>query len=150
MSGRDLIKICQVTHLVLEHKDVVMLHEVSVDVFESATCCLRVEEIYEWYKRSVEDCPDDVKLPAERADADWSDLYHDEVACHASSASKYDSEISFKRLHIQFVAVPNAAPLFFIDNELISADFVSFVDRKIPHAHCSHLRDTATALPILI
>jgi len=57
-----------------------MLHEVSVDIFESATSRLRVEEIYEWHKCSVKDGPDDVELPAKGADANWSDFHNDEVA----------------------------------------------------------------------
>ena len=68
------------THLVPEHKDVVVVHEVSVDVLESAPCCFGVEEIHEWHKRSVEDSPDDVELPAQGADADRSDFYHYKVA----------------------------------------------------------------------
>lgn len=58
-----------------------MVHEVSVDVLESATCCFGIEEIHEWNERSVEDGPDDVELPTERANANWSNLYNDEVAC---------------------------------------------------------------------
>lgn len=39
---------------------------------------------------------------------------------------KIDQHCSLAHVHIQLVAVPNAAPLFFIDSELISADAVSF------------------------
>jgi hypothetical protein len=36
-------------------------------------------------------------------------------------------QLSFRAyLHIQLVAVPNAAPLFFIDRELISGNAISF------------------------
>jgi hypothetical protein len=54
----------QMTYLVLEHEDIVMLHEVPVDILESATCGLWIEEIYEWHEGSVEDGPDDVEFPA--------------------------------------------------------------------------------------
>lgn len=56
-----------------------MIHEVSVDVLESAACCFGIEEIHEWHERSVENGPDDVELPAERANANRSDFHHDEV-----------------------------------------------------------------------
>ena len=70
----------RVAYLVLEHKDVVMVHEVSVDILERAACCFGIEEINQWYECSIEDGPDDVELPAEGADADWCDFQDDEVA----------------------------------------------------------------------
>ena len=57
-----------------------MLHEVSIDVFQSAAGGLGVEQVDERHECSVEHCPDDVELPMERADADWGDFDHDEVA----------------------------------------------------------------------
>jgi hypothetical protein len=80
--------------LVFEHEDIVMIHEVSVDVFEGTACCLWIEEIHEWHERSVEHGPDDVELPTKRADTYGSDLNHDEVTCGASSASISDEIIA--------------------------------------------------------
>ena len=61
-----------------------MVHEISVDVLESAACCFGIEQVHEWHECSVEDCPDDVKLPAERANANWRDFHHDEIAWNKS------------------------------------------------------------------
>ena len=57
-----------------------MLHEVSVDIFQRSTSCLRVEQVHERHKGEVEDGPDDVEFPAEGPDADWGDFYNDKVA----------------------------------------------------------------------
>jgi len=57
-----------------------MVHEVSVDVLESAACCFGIEEVHEWHECSVEDGPDDVELPAEGADSNGRNLHDDEVA----------------------------------------------------------------------
>jgi hypothetical protein len=82
-----------ITYLVFEHKDIVVIDEVSIDVFESTACCLRIEKIHEWHERSVEHGPDDVELPAKRADADWSDLYHDEITDPIGGRSQRRSTI---------------------------------------------------------
>ena len=68
------------THFVLEHEDVVVLHEVSIDVFQGPASGLWVEQVDERHKSAVEYGPDDVELPVEGADADWGDFDHDEVA----------------------------------------------------------------------
>jgi hypothetical protein len=52
-----------------------------------------------------------------------------------------------KDLQIQFVAVPSAAPLFFIDNELISAHAVSFGCCQLPC--CTYQLGIAMELPIV-
>jgi hypothetical protein len=83
----------RIAYLVFEHEDIVVIHEVSVDVFESTACCLWIEEIHEWHECSVEHGPDDVELPAKRADAYWCDLNHDEVTCGASSTSISDEMV---------------------------------------------------------
>jgi diphthamide synthase (EF-2-diphthine--ammonia ligase) len=75
-----LIARIRITHLISEHEDVVMLHEVSVDIFQRSACCLGIEQVDEWYESTVENGPDDVELPTERADTDWGDFDHDEVA----------------------------------------------------------------------
>jgi hypothetical protein len=68
------------THLVFEHEDVVVLHEISVDIFQSPASSFWVEQVDERYESTVEYCPDDVELPVERVDADWGDFDNDEVA----------------------------------------------------------------------
>ena len=57
-----------------------MVHEVSVNVLESTACGLGIEQVHEWHECSIEYGPDDVELPAEGADTDWSDFYDDEIA----------------------------------------------------------------------
>ena len=69
-----------ITHLVFEHEDVVVLHEISVDVFQRSARGLRVEQVDERYKCAVKHGPDDVEFPVERINADGSDFDHNEVA----------------------------------------------------------------------
>lgn len=69
-----------IAHLVLEHKDVIVIHEVFVDILKRTASCFRIEQIHEWHEGPVEDGPDDVEFPAESSDADGSDFDDDEVA----------------------------------------------------------------------
>lgn len=66
-------------YLVSEDENVGMIHEVSVDIFQRSSGCLGVKQVDERYEGSVEDCPDDVELPAEVSDADGSNLNDNEV-----------------------------------------------------------------------
>ena len=75
-----LIARIMTTSLISEHEDIVVLHEISVDVFQRPACSFWVEQVYERHKCAVEHCPDDVELPVERIDADWCDFDHDEIA----------------------------------------------------------------------
>jgi hypothetical protein len=77
---RSLLIARIMTNLIPEHEDIVVLHEVSVDVFQRPACSFWVEQVYERHKCAVEHCPDDVELPVERIDADWGDFDHDEIA----------------------------------------------------------------------
>lgn len=65
--------------LVLEDKDIVVLTEETVDILKSAPSSLRVEEVDDWYEGGVEDGPNDVKLPPQRADTNWGNLYDHKV-----------------------------------------------------------------------
>ena len=67
-------------YLVLEYEDIVVIHEVFVDIFERAASCLGIKEIYKRHEESIENGPDDVELPLESPDTDGSDLHHDEIA----------------------------------------------------------------------
>jgi hypothetical protein len=60
--------------LVAEDENVVVLTEQTVDILESSTGCLWVEEVDDWNEGGVEDGPDDVELPLEVLNTDWSDL----------------------------------------------------------------------------
>jgi hypothetical protein len=75
-----LVARIRIAHLISEHKDVVVLHEVSVDIFQRSACRLGIEQVDERYEGAVEHGPDDVELPVEGVDADWGDFDHDEVA----------------------------------------------------------------------
>jgi hypothetical protein len=110
----------RITHLVFEHKDIVMIHKVFVNILKSPACCLWIEEVNEWHECSVEHSPDDVEFPTERADTNGRDLNHYEITCGTLSASILNERSRNYLLHSQLVAVPSAAPLDFIDNELIS------------------------------
>lgn len=57
-----------------------MCTEVLVDIFESAACSLREEDVDYRHEREVEDCPDDVELPAEIADSAGGDFDDHKVA----------------------------------------------------------------------
>lgn len=117
------------SYLVSEHENIRMIHEILVDVFQRASGRLRIEEVNERHERAVEYCPDNVELPAEISDADGSDFHDDEVAYKRTRSVEGifpHLQSNRQNLHSQFVAVPNAAPLFFIDKELISAFSISF------------------------
>ena len=60
--------------LVLEHKYVVVLTEVTIEIFESSASGLRIEEVNSWDESEVEDGPDDVKLPTQSLDTNGRDF----------------------------------------------------------------------------
>ena len=52
---------------------------VLFDIFQTSTCCLRVQEVRQWYKACVEYGPDDIELPLQTLDTDRRDFDDHEI-----------------------------------------------------------------------
>lgn len=102
--------------------------EEAVHILEGAVCCFGVEEVDDGDEGEVEDCPDDVELPAEGGDAWWCDfdnllgdlLGSGSYCLHCRGGMRRRRTM---KLTIQFVAVPRAAPFVRMDKLLISVGY---------------------------
>ena len=65
--GRDGI-------FILEDEDVLVVTEETVNIFEGAIRGFGVEKVDDWDEGSVEDGPNNIKLPMEGLDADGGDF----------------------------------------------------------------------------
>jgi len=71
----------RLSYLVFEDKNVLILHEVAIDVFQGAISCFWVEEVYQRHERSIKGQPYNVELPMQGFDPYRGNLNHDEITC---------------------------------------------------------------------